>query len=71
MDLNRKRVPSLRQEMGHKAIWSKSRTRIPDPSHRRYPNLLWDLKVTRPDDVWCTDITGVPMPGGHASLGPQ
>jgi hypothetical protein len=38
--------------------------------------LLRDLKVTRPNQVWCTDITdntditGVPMAGGQAYLGP-
>ena len=66
MDLNRKRVPRLRGEMGHEAIWGKPRTRIPDHGHRKYPYLLGDLKVTRPDPVRCTDITDVPMPGGPA-----
>ena len=54
--------------MGHEAIWGKPRTSIPDHGHRKYPYLLGDLKVTRPDQVWCTDITYVPMPGGHAYL---
>jgi putative transposase len=54
--------------MGHEAIWGKPRTRIPDHGHRKYPYLLGDLKVTRPEPVWCIDITDVPMPGGPASL---
>ena len=68
VDLNRKRVPRLRREMGHEAILCKPRTRIPDHGHRKYPYLLWDLKVTRPEPVWCTDITDVPMPSGPAYL---
>ena len=68
VDINRKRVQRLRREIGHEAIWCKPRTSIPDHGHRKYPYLLRDLKVTRPDQVWCTDITYVPMPGGHAYL---
>jgi putative transposase len=68
VDINRKRVQRLRREIGHEAIWCKPRTSIPDHGHRKFPYLLRDLKVTRPDQVWCTDITYVPMPGGHAYL---
>lgn len=66
--INRKRLQRLRQEIGHEAIWCKPRTSIPDSGHRKYPYLLRDLTVARPDHVWCTDITYVPMPGGHAYL---
>jgi putative transposase len=68
VDINRKRVQRLRRKIGHEAIWCKPRTSIPDHGHRKYPYLLRDLKITRPDQVWCTDITYVPMPGGHAYL---
>ena len=68
VDINRKRIQRLRREIGHEAIWCRPRTSIPDHGHRKYPYLLRDLKVTRPDQVWCTDITYVPMPGGHAYL---
>jgi putative transposase len=54
--------------MGHEAIWGKLRTSIPDHGHRKYPYSLRDLKVTRPEPVWCADITYVPMPGDHAYL---
>ena len=66
--INRKRLQRLRREIGHEAIWCKPRTSIPDHGHRKYPYLLRDLTVTKPDQVWCTDITYVPMPGGHAYL---
>jgi putative transposase len=68
VDINRKRVQRLRREIGHEAIWCKPRTSIPDHGHRKYPYLLRDLTIARPDQVWCTDITYVPMPGGHAYL---
>lgn len=66
--INRKRLQRLRREIGHEAIWCKPRTSIPDHGHRKYPYLLRDLTVSEPDQVWCTDITYVPMPGGHAYL---
>lgn len=66
--INRKRVQRLRQAMGLEAIWCRPRTTIPDRSHRKYPYLLRDLKIDRANQVWCTDITYVPMPVGHAYL---
>jgi putative transposase len=66
--VNRKRLQRLRREMGIEAIYCKPRTSIPDDGHRKYPYLLRNLAVVRPDQVWCTDITYVPMPGGHAYL---
>lgn len=66
--VNRKRLQRLRQEMGIEAIYCKPRTSIPDDGHRKYPYLLRNLTVERPNQVWCTDITYVPMPTGHAYL---
>ncbi len=66
--INRKHVQRLRREMGQEAIWCQPRTSIPDDTHRKYPYLLRNLIIDRPDQVWCTDITYVPMPGGHAFL---
>lgn len=68
IEVNRKRLQRLRREIGHEAIWCKPRTSIPDKSHRKYPYLLRKLKIVRPNQVWCTDITYVPMPGGQAYL---
>ena len=66
--VNRKRLRRLRQEMGHEAIWCRPRTSLPDESHRVYPYRLRHLTIERPDQVWCADITYVPMPQGHAYL---
>ena len=65
---DRKRVARLRREIGQEAIWCKPRTSIPDDGHRKYPYLLRNLAIDRPDQVWCADITYVPMPRGHAYL---
>jgi putative transposase len=65
---NRNRVARLRREMGQETIWCKPRTSIPDDGHRKYPYLLRHLAIDRPDQVWCADITYVPMPRGHAYL---
>jgi len=66
--INRKHLQRLRREMGHEAIWCRPRTSIPDDQHRKYPYLLRNLTIDFPDQVWCADITYVPMPGGHAYL---
>jgi len=66
--VNRKRLQRLRQEMGIEAIYCKPRTSIPDDGHRKYPYLLRGVAVDHPNQVWTTDITYVPMPGGHAYL---
>ena len=66
--VNRKRLQRLRREMGLEAIYCKPRTIIPDDGHRKYPYLLRNLSVEHPNQVWCTDITYVPMPGGNAYL---
>ena len=66
--VNRKRLRRLRREMGHEAIWCRPRTSIPDDTHRKYPYLLRKLKIERPNQVWCADITYVPMAKGHAYL---
>jgi len=67
--VNRKRVQRLRRKMGIETIWCRPRrTSIPDNGHRKYPYLLRDRPVKTADEVWCADITYLPMPQGHAYL---
>ena len=68
VQVNHKRLDRLRREMGHEAIRCKPRTSVADDGHRKYPYLLRNLAINRPDQVWCADITYVPMPRGHAYL---
>lgn len=67
-EINRKRVQRLRREMGVETIWCRPRTSQPTASHRKYPYLLRGMSIERPDQVWCADITYVPMAQGHAYL---
>jgi putative transposase len=65
---NRKRVRRLMRLMGLEAIYPKPRTTQRNPEHRVYPYLLRDVEITRPDHVWSTDITYVPLRGGYLYL---
>ena len=47
---------------------SRPRTSQPHPEHRIYPYLLRDLPITRPNHVWCTDITYIPLQRGFLYL---
>jgi len=67
--INRKRLRRLRQQMGVESIWCRKRkTSLANEAHRKYPYLLRHLDVTEADQVWCADITYIPMPKGHAFL---
>ena len=67
-DVNRKRVQRLMRQMGLEAIYRKPNLSRAQPGQRVYPYLLRDLAVTRPNQVWATDITYVPVQGGYAYL---
>ena len=66
--VNRKRVQRLMHLMALVGITRGPGTSQPHPEHRVYPYLLRDLVVERPDQVWATDITYVPMPVGFMYL---
>jgi len=68
LKVNRKRLQRLRRKMGLETIWCRPRTSIAEETHHKYPYLLRNLEVTRSNQVWCADITYVPMPHGHAYL---
>ena len=66
--VNRKRVVRLLQVMGVEAIYPKRSVSGPGEGHRIYPYLLKDLEISGPDQVWCSDITYVPMANGFMYL---
>jgi len=66
--VNRKRVMRLLQTMGIQAIYPKPNLSQPGAGHVRYPYLLADLDINGPDQVWCADITYVPMQKGFLYL---
>jgi putative transposase len=65
---NRKRVQRLMRIMGLEAVGPKPRTTRRAREHRIYPYLLRNVEVTRPDQVWSTDITYIPLAGGYLYL---
>ena len=66
--VGRNRIRRLMKIMGIEALCPKPSTSTPSPAHKKYPYLLRNIKVTEVDEVWCTDITYIPMPQGHCYL---
>ena len=66
--LGRKKVRRLMRLMGMEAVAPKRRTSLPDDNHRKFPYLLGGLDVTAADQVWCADITYIPMERGFGYL---
>lgn len=66
--VNRKRVQRLMQLMAISAIAPKPDTSKPAPEHVKYPYLLRNVKVSRVNQVWATDITYIPMATGFVYL---
>ncbi|OGI60287.1 MAG: integrase [Candidatus Muproteobacteria bacterium RIFCSPHIGHO2_01_FULL_61_200] len=65
---NRKRVQRLMRLMGLEALYPRKRTSVPNKAHRVFPYLLRDLLIDRPNQVWATDITYIPMQRGFLYL---
>lgn len=66
--VNRKRVKRLMQKMGLMAIYQKPNTSKPHPEHKIYPYLLRGVEITKPNHVWCADVTYIPMRKGFLYL---
>ena len=66
--INRKKVQRLIRKMGIRATVPQPNTSKPCKQHKIYPYLLRDLKINRPNQVWATDITYIPMPRGFVYL---
>ena len=66
--VGRKRVRRLMAKMGLAPIYQRPRTTVPHPRHQVYPYLLRDLPIERANQVWCADITYIPMLRGFLYL---
>lgn len=66
--VGRHRVRRLMRKMWIEAIYQKPRTSDPHPKHKTYPYLLRNLSVTNANQVWCTDITYIPIKRGFLYL---
>ena len=67
-NVSRKRVRRLMRKMGIEALYPRPRTSKPHPGHKIYPYLLRDMTIDRPNQVWCADITFIPMRQGFMYL---
>ncbi len=65
---NRKRVQRLMRLMGIEALGPKPCTSKPQPGHKIYPYLLRNLTIDKPNQVWATDITYIPIGAGALYL---
>jgi putative transposase len=63
-----KRVRRLMRLMGLVAVYQRPKTSKPNPEDKRYPYLLRYLSIERSNQVWCADITYIPMRQGFLYL---
>jgi putative transposase len=66
--INRKRVQRLMRKMGIAALGPKPRTTKSAPGHKIFPYLLRGLTIDRANQVWCADITSIPIGRGFLYL---
>ena len=66
--VGRHRVRRLMRLMGLQTIYQAPRTSDPHPEHRIYPYLLRNKEINRPNQVWCADITYIPVQHGFFYL---
>ncbi len=63
--VNQKRIRRLMRLM---PIYQKPNTSKPRKGHKTYAYLLGGLRINRPGQVWCVDITCLPMRRGFLYL---
>ena len=66
--VNRKRIQRLMRTMGLTALYPKRNLSLANQAHKVYPYLLRNLVINRPNQVWSTDITYIPMARGFVYL---
>ena len=66
--IGREHVATLMKRMGIEALYRRPNISKPTPGHKIYPYLLRNLEIVRPNQVWATDITYIPMARGFVYL---
>lgn len=64
LKVGRKRIRRLMNLACIEACYRKPRTSLPGKGHKIYPYLLRNMDISVADEVWCSDITYLPMPRG-------
>ena len=68
VNIGRRRMRRLMTKMGLSPIYQRPRVSDPHPQHRIYPYLLRYMAIERANQVWCADITYIPMRRGFLYL---
>jgi putative transposase len=68
IQIGRQHVATLMKKMAIEAIYRRPSTSKPAPGHKIYPYLLRTLAIVRPNQVWATDISYIPMAKGFVYL---
>jgi putative transposase len=66
--VGRKHVRTLMKRMGIEALYRQPRTTQRHRGHAVYPYLLRNLSITRPNQVWASDVSYLPMAHGFVYL---
>jgi len=66
--VNRKRIVRPMRKMGLEPVYRRPNTSCPHPEHKIFPYLLRDVAITRSHQVWCADVTHIPMRRGFLYL---
>jgi putative transposase len=66
--IGREKVRTMMRRLCIEALYRRPHTSKPGPGHKVYPYLLRDLAVERANQVWCMDITYIPMARGFVYL---
>jgi putative transposase len=67
-EVGRKRVKRLMRKMGLEAVHQRPKTTVANPEHKVWPYLLRHKVIDQPNQVWCADITYIPMRRGFLYL---
>jgi putative transposase len=68
IEIGRQHITTLMKKMAIEAVYRRPSTSKPAPGHKVYPYLLRKLPIVRPNQVWATDISYVPMARGFVYL---
>ena len=66
--ISRKRASTLRKILNLKTLYPHKDTSEPAPAHKKYAYLLKNMSIEKPDQVWTSDITYLPVGKGHFYL---
>jgi putative transposase len=66
--VGRKHASTLMRRMGMTALYPKRRLSKPAPGHKVYPYLLRGMDIKAAGEVWCADVTYLPMARGFCYL---